>query len=123
MYQVQLNDFDEDDKKIMQKVKEIISIPESNLNPRDKVFINYIIYALSNGFSRSNLSLPVKKRNKDAYKFLKNYIEIISLLLKRDKKERESLYKSDRIKCGNEIVNLFSSLDLFKQKINSYNLI
>ena len=117
MYQVQLNDFDEDDKKIMQKVKEIISIPESNLNPRDKVFINYIIYALSNGFSRSNLSLPVKKRNKDAYKFLKNYIEIISLLLKRDKKERESLYKSDRIKCGNEIVNLFSSLDLFKQKI------
>ena len=117
MYQVQLNDFDEDDKKIMQKVKEIISIPESNLNPRDKVFINYIIYALSNGFSRSNLSLPVKKRNKDAYKFLKNYIEIISLLLKIDKKERESLYKSDRIKCGNEIVNLFSSLDLFKQKI------
>ena len=64
MYQVQLDDFDEDDKKIMQKVKEIISIPESNLNPNDKVYIDYIIYALSNGFSRTNLSLPLKKRNK-----------------------------------------------------------
>ena len=117
MYQVQLNDFDEDDKKIMQKVKEIISIPESNLNVTDKVFVDYIIYALSNGFSRSNLSLPVKKRNKEPYKFLKNYIEIISLLLKRDKTERELLYTSDISKCGNEIINLFSSLDLFKQKI------
>ena len=75
----------------MEKVKEIISIPESNLNPRDKVFIDYIVYALSNGFSRSNLSLPVKKRNKETYRFLKNYIEIISLLLKREKTERELL--------------------------------
>ena len=61
--------------------------------------------------------MPVKKRNKEAYKFLKYYIEIISLLLKRDKIERELLYKSDISKCGNEIINLFSSLDLFKQKI------
>ena len=111
MYQIQLEDFNEDDKKIMKKVKEILAIPESNLNPNDKVFIDYIIYALSNGFSRLNLSLPVKKINKEASKFL------ISLLLKRDKIERDLLYKLDRTKCGNEIFNLFSSLDLFKQKI------
>ena len=46
MYQVQLDNFNEDDKKIMQKVKEIISIPESNLNPGDKVFIDYIILCI-----------------------------------------------------------------------------
>ena len=46
MYQVQLDNFNEDDKKILKNVKDTISIPESNLNPGDKVFIDYIILCI-----------------------------------------------------------------------------
>ena len=116
MFNIQLDNFEKDDRNIMEKVNNILSIPESKLNSNDRVFIDYLIYILSNGFTKSNLSLPVKKREKEGYKYLKNYVELLSLLFKRDKKERNSFYFSEISKCGNEIVNLCTSLHSFTKK-------
>ena len=106
-----------EEKEIMKKVNDIISIPQSNQNLKDKLFIDYVKYIFSNEFTQPNYSLPVKKREKEAFKYLKNYIQILSIIFKKDKNERDSLYKIEESQFGNELINLFSSLKLFRKRM------
>ena len=116
MSKIKVVAFDEEDKEIIRKVEEILSIPQSNQNSQDKEFINYVKYIFTNEFNIANFSFPNKKKEKKAYKYLKNYITILSILFKKDKIKRDILYQSDKSKYGNEIANLLSSLDSYFDK-------
>ena len=108
----------EEDKEIIIKVEEILSLPQSKQNSQDKIFIDYLKYIFTNEFIQDKFSFPKKKKEKKAYKYLKNYITILSILFKKDKNKRDALYRSDKSEYGNEIVNLLSSLDTYIGKIN-----
>ena len=118
MSQIRFDAFDEEDKEIMKKVNLILSIPQAKQNPHDKLFIDYLKYIFSNEFIEFNISSINKNKEKNAYKYLKNYIQILSVLFKKDKTEREALYQDKESNLGNELSNLFSSLKLFRKRMN-----
>jgi len=113
MSQNQLDAFDEEDKELMTKVKSILSVPQSKQNPNDELFINYVKYIFSNEFIEFNITSIDKIKEKNSYEYLKNYIQILSILFNKDKNERETFYQTIESKLGQELLNLLSSLKLF----------
>ena len=116
MSKIQFDARDEEDKEIMNKVNDILSVPQTEQNSEDKIFLNYLKYIFSNKFTKFSLSSINKKKDKIAYKYLKNYIEILYILFKRDKNERDAFYKTEKSNFSNELANLFSSLILFRKR-------
>ena len=122
MSEIQLNDYDKDDKKIMEKVKKILLIPKSEQNAKDKKVIDCVKYIFSFDFTKPNYILPNKKRDKKAYQYLKNFIEILWIVFQKEKTERDNLYKGNSSTFSIEITNLFSNLKTNIDKSSSIQL-
>lgn len=101
--------------EILQKVNEILGL--STETSQDKAFQQFVRYIFTNGLKENNISLPIKKRFKEPFKYLENYVKLIHSLFKLKKNERNSLYKSDpSIKISNEISELIKSLNILINK-------
>ena len=103
--------------EVLQKVNEILSL--STETRQDKAFQQFVRYIFTNGFKENNISLPIKKRFKESFKFLENYVKLIHSLFKLKKDERMALYNSDpSIKISNQISELIKSLNILINKKN-----
>ena len=101
--------------EILQKVNEILCLSTETI--QDKAFQQFVRYIFTNGLKENNISLPIKKRFKEPFKYLENYVKLIHSLFKLKKDERNSLYKSDpSIKISNEISELIKSLNILIDK-------
>ena len=116
MFKIPLNTFDKEDQEIMKKVNDILSVPESEQNSKDKKFIDYVKYIFSNDFIKPKFILPNRKKHKKAYQYLKNYIEILHILFQKNRNERATLYNTKSSNFGNQLFNLFSSLSTCMEK-------
>ena len=101
--------------EVLQKVNEILSL--STETRQDQAFQQFVKYIFTNGLKENNISLPIKKRFKESFKFLENYVKLIHSLFKLKKDERNALYNSDpSIKISNEISELIKSLNILVNK-------
>ena len=119
MSQIPLNAFDKEDKEIIGKVNKILSVPESELNSIDKQFVDYLKYIFWTDFDESNFTLPKRKKEKNSYLYLKDYIEILFILFQKDKNEREALYKANNSCFGDNFSILFKNLKSLIEKKNT----
>ena len=119
MSQIPLNAFDKEDKEIIGKVNKILSVPESELNSIDKQFVDYLKYIFWTDFGESNFTLPKRKKEKNSYLYLKDYIEILFILFQKDKNEREALYKANNSCFGDNFSILFKNLKSLIEKKNT----
>ena len=126
MFQIPLNSFNEDDKKIIKNVNQILSIQESELNSIDKIFIDYLRYIFWIEFQAPNFTLIKKMKDNNNFLYLKYLLEIFFTLFEKNKNEREALYKSKISLIGEKFLALFKSLrklmELKKNSLNKNNL-
>ena len=59
----------EEENDVLRKAKYIVSLEESLKDSSDKSYIKCIKYIFTKEFSESNLSLPVKKTEKESFQY------------------------------------------------------
>ena len=78
--------------EIIQKVNEILN--SSVETAQDKALQKFIKYIFTDEFKKETITPPIKKREKDPFKFLEQYIKLVYSLFKLKMDERNKLYKS-----------------------------
>ena len=120
--------------EIISKVKEILAI--SAETDQDKALQQFVRFIFTDEFKKDSIIVPVKKREKDSYKFLEQYIKLVHSLFKLKKDERNKLYNDASLYKGyNEISQHKEQLDklvakkdddlskIKKDKMNQLNVI
>lgn len=115
----------DEEEEILQKAKYILSVEEYSQNSNDKVFIQYIKAIFTKEFEQTSLSLPVKKKDKEPFQYLKNFVNILFLLFKENEIERSRLYKSEISPkvLGNDLFNKVQNLStlISRKKMSGYD--
>ena len=83
----------EEENKILGEIKEILNLKEKT--KKDKAIQTFVKFIFTKEFKNSEISLPAKRRDKDAFNFLKKYIELVHSLFQLNQKERTELYDTD----------------------------
>ena len=78
--------------EIITRVKEILAI--SAETDQDKALQQFVRFIFTDEFKKDSIIVPVKKREKDSYKFLEQYIKLVHSLFKLKKDERNKLYNN-----------------------------
>ena len=107
---------------IVQKVEYIINY--STEIKQDLALQQFINFNFTNEFKNKTLAVPVKKREKESFKFFEQYVSLIYSLFNLEKEERIKLYRShiqlsrDYNNISNNIAQLNKLLDNNKTNIN-----
>ena len=107
---------------IVQKVEYIINY--STEIKQDLALQQFINFNFTNEFKNKTLAVPVKKREKESFKFFEQYVSLIYSLFNLEKEERIKLYRSpiqlsrDYNNISNNIDQLNKLLDNNKTNIN-----
>ena len=116
-----------EDKDSCDKVEKIIALENKTQDPGDKSYILGIKYIFTKEFSQSNISWPSdakRKKNKDGFNYLRNFINILDILfLKKNETERKKLYNSKISSeiLGNDLFNSVQNLqNITKRKLKDY---
>ena len=101
-----------EEEDVLNKAKNILSLEKSIKDSRDKMYIETIRYLFTKGFTETSLSLPITKREKESFKYLKTFVNVLDILFKKDEKERHKLYQNEIISrtLGSDIFNLIQGL-------------
>ena len=101
-----------EEENVINKAENILSKEKSIKDQRDKMYIEAIKYLFTKGFTETSLSLPTQKSEKESFKYLKTFVNVLYILFKKDEKERHKLYQNEITskELGNDIVNLIQSL-------------
>ena len=83
----------EEENKILSEIKEILNLKEKT--KKDEALQTFVKFIFTKGFKETEISLPAKRRDKDAFNFLKKYIELVHSLFQLNQKERTELYDID----------------------------
>jgi len=110
----------DEDEQIKQMVKEILNLKDSEKNPKDIILIDYVKYIFSNDLNEISQDISIIKKNKQSFKYVKNFIEIIYLIFRKEKTQRKLLYLKEvkQQEIGNEIFMLLSKLNKIIKKRN-----
>ena len=116
-----------EDKDSCDKVEKIIALENKTQDPGDKSYILGIKYIFTKEFSQNNISWPSdakRKKNKDGFNYLRNFINILDILfLKKNETERKKLYNSKISSeiLGNDLFNSVQNLqNITKRKLKDY---
>lgn len=109
-----------EEEELLKKAEYIISLESSYKDINYITFINYIKFIFTNEFNQTTLSLPINKRDKESFDYLKNYVNLTYELLEQDKKENLKLFEKEvsQIKPENQLYNYIQSLENFAKKKN-----
>ena len=80
-------------------------LDESKRIPKDKIFIIYLNYIFTRGFTKKLIILPVRKREKEKFQYLNNLLDILSKIFKEKNNERDKLYQTEKSKFSVEFKN------------------
>ena len=113
-----------EEEELLKKAEYIISLESSYKDINYITFINYIKFIFTNGFNQTTLSLPINKRDKESFDYLKNYVNLTYELLEQDKKENLKLFEKEvsQIKPENQLYNYIQSLENFAKKKKFRNI-
>jgi len=112
-----------EEKEVLDKAKYIASLEESTKDPNDKSFILCIKYIFTEEFNQSKLSLPTTRKDKQSFQYLKNFVNILHILFKKNERERHELYQS-KISAkilGIDLFNSVQNLQTFAKRKNLGN--
>ena len=112
-----------EEKEVLDKAKYIASLEESTKDPNDKSFILCIKYIFTEEFNQSKLSLPTTRKDKQSFQYLKNFVNILHILFKKNERERHELYQS-KISAkilGTDLFNSLQNLQTFAKRKNLGN--
>jgi len=96
--------------ELIKCVQKISMLNLTEQSPKDKIYIEYLNYIFTRGFTKKSLVLPVKKRDKIAFQYLVNFVKILSILFGLKKNERNNLYQTKRSDLSQELKTYFSNL-------------
>ena len=108
----------DEEVELRKNVENILLLKESEQNPKDKIFIEYLNYIFKKGSTQQSIVLPVRKRDGIQFKYLKDFIDILHMIFKKSKNERDILYQTEKSGLSFELNNKFKSLELFIKKRN-----
>ena len=112
----------DEEQALIDKAKNIISLEKSMIDQKDSSYIEGVKYIFTKEFTQKTLSLPIKKRDKDSFQYLKNFIGILDILFKMDESKRHKLYQCEILSetIGYDLFNSFKNLNTLvnKKKIN-----
>ena len=100
-----------DEKEIIQKVKDILNY--SSEEKQDIALQQFIRFNFTSEFEDKTITLPVKKRDGESFKFVEQYVKLVYELFKLKNDERISLYRSP--------TSLTKSYNNISQSINHLN--
>ena len=89
----------QDEDIILKNVKEILNLKEKT--EKDEALQMFVKFIFTKEFKEDKITLPVKRRDKDSFNFIKKYIELIYLLFQLNQKERTELYDTKPILVNN----------------------
>ena len=112
------------ENEIMKYVNEILNT--SVMTSYDEALQKFVRFIFTNEFKQAHFTLPIKKRNRDSYKFLCAYIKLIHSLFKLKKEDRAALYLTNpdliKFEIGTFIKNLIKIIktkdDIIKEMSN-----
>ena len=99
--------------EIVQKVEYILNY--STEIKQDKALQQFLNFNFTNEFKNKALTLPVKKSEKESFKFIEQYVSLVYSLFKLKKEERITLYSSP--------IPLTKDYNNISQNINQLNKI
>ena len=108
----------DEEQDILKKSEYIISLEQSIKDSNDKTYIDFIKYIFTQEFTKTSISLPVaKKVDKDAFQYLKNFVNIIYILFQKEE-ERHKIYTSEISSkiIGNDLFNHLYILSLLVER-------
>ncbi len=100
----------QDEDIILKKVKEILNLKEKT--EKDEALQMFVKFIFTQEFKEDKITLPVKRRDKDSFNFIKKYTELIHSLFQLNQKERTELYDTKPSLVNNyEICKTIESLN------------
>ena len=89
----------EEEDNILNKVKEILNLKEKT--KKDEALQTFVKFIFTKEFKQTEITLPAKRRDKEAFNFVQKYIELIHSLFQLEQKERTELYDTNPGLCNN----------------------
>ena len=113
----------EEENDVLKKAETILSLEESVKDGNDKLYITGIKYLFTKEFTKTSLSLPARKKEKESFQYLKTYVSALDILFKKDENERHGLYlsKISTKELGIDLFNLMQNLKTFSKRKNLGN--
>ena len=113
----------EEENDVLKKAETILSLEESVKDGNDKLYITGIKYLFTKEFTKTSLSLPARKKEKESFQYLKTYVNALDILFKKDENERHGLYlsKISTKELGIDLFNLMQNLKTFSKRKNLGN--
>ena len=113
----------EEENDVLKKAESIASLEESIKDGNDKLYIAGIKYLFTKEFTKTSMSLPTRKKEKESFQYLKTYVNALDILFKKDENERHKLYLSKITpkELGIDLFNLIQNLKTFSKRKNLGN--
>jgi len=113
----------EEENDVLKKAETLLSLEESVKDGNDKLYITGIKYLFTKEFTKTSLSLPARKKEKESFQYLKTYVNALDILFKKDENERHGLYlsKISTKELGIDLFNLMQNLKTFSKRKNLGN--
>lgn len=116
----------DEEQALIDKAKNIISLEKSIKDLKDRTYIEGVKYIFTKEFTQKSLSLPIKKKDKESFQYLKNFVGILDILFKMDESERHKLYQCEISSktIGHDLFNSIQNLNLLanRKKIGNFNM-
>ena len=108
----------EEENDVLKKAETIASLEESIKDGNDKLYIAGIKYLFTKEFTKTSMSLPTRKKEKESFQYLKTYVNALDILFKKDENERHKLYlsKITSKELGIDLFNLMQNLKTFSER-------
>ena len=108
----------EEENDVLKKAESIASLEESIKDGNDKLYIAGIKYLFTKEFTKTSMSLPTRKKEKESFQYLKTYVNALDILFKKDENERHKLYlsKITSKELGIDLFNLIQNLKTFSER-------
>ena len=108
----------EEENDVLKKAETIASLEESIKDGNDKLYISGIKYLFTKEFTKTSMSLPTRKKEKESFQYLKTYVNALDILFKKDENERHKLYlsKITSKELGIDLFNLMQNLKTFSER-------
>ena len=110
----------EETEDILNKAKKIVSLEESIKEPSDKSYIQCIKFIFTKEFTLASLSLPIPKKEKESFQYLKTFVNVFDILFNKNENERYKLYQSEISSkaLGIDLFNSMQNLRTFAERKN-----
>ena len=105
---------------MLKRAEKIVSYEKEAKDLNDKSIIQYVKFLFTKEYTLEKLSLPVKKKEKEPFQYLYNFVKIIDVLFQKKENERNDLYYSEITskKLGIDLFNCVQNMKRLEGKIN-----